>query len=131
MSRFKFRAWDKNLEEMVNVSALCLDDNILIDSQPCIIDESNDIHLLQDTVLMQYTGFKDCNGIEIYEGDIVRCTNLLVSTEPTFIGSIEFRNGSGSFCVNEHNIRYHFLTYYQIEVIGNIYDDSELLENEK
>ena len=118
----KFRAWDKKLEEMINVSALCLDDNILIDGEPSIIDESNDIHLLKDCELMQYLGLNDKNGKEIYEGDII------VREEPFLKGEIKFR-GYAWCVVQENNIltpifmEEDFGGIEEFEVIGNIYQN--------
>lgn len=93
-------------------------------------------------VLLQYTGLKDKNGKKIYEGDIVRCINLLTSFDgdvtynilpsaPTFIGIVEFSDTA--FCIKKIKnklITYNLLHYY-LEVIGNIYENPELLESEE
>jgi len=56
MREIKFRAWDKDLHKMYNKWTVIPDD-----------DRSH--------ILMQYTGLKDKNGKEIYEGDIVKHKN--------------------------------------------------------
>ena len=76
--------------------------------------------------LMQYTGLKDKNGKEIYEGDIVSVMDLIGPTTE-LVDSVTFENGAFRLtrvrdftldeCVIEH-----------IEVIGNIYENPELLE---
>lgn len=68
--------------------------------------------------LMQYTGLKDKNGVEIYEGDIVRVTGF-----KDLIAVIEF---AGASFVNAFYGDCLPLIGTE-EVIGNIYEESELL----
>lgn len=89
-------------------------------------------------IICQYTGLHDKNGKEIYEGDIVKiyghCFDFGFKQEE--IGQIEFIHGAFGFyrekskneyCFNnlETEESYGELDYY--EVIGNIYDNPELL----
>ena len=85
---------------------------------------------IEKETIGQYTGLKDKNGKEIYEGDIVSF-NLKSDSEgqPNIAGYIEYQTTfsgyrimsfKGSFAL-DYNIK-------DIEVIGNIYDNPELLE---
>lgn len=81
----------------------------------------------ENVEIMQYTGLKDKNGKEIFEGDIVR--NKLGS-----IGPVVFAPGSFRFDIKEGTNLFSFCSGYErdrhdIEVIGNIYGNSELLTN--
>ena len=82
-----------------------------------------------DPVLMQYTGVKDKNGKEIYEGDIVEIeeygTGKVVFDEGMFqyhplIGKWEIEPGISCLAI-------YPVTTAQVEVLGNIYENPELL----
>ncbi|MEN2267844.1 YopX family protein [Enterococcus faecium] len=83
-----------------------------------------------DIELMQSTGLKDKNGVEIFEGDIVK--TLEVDSGVTF-STIKFEEGA--FCIDYKNLGTEFEFLYfadsPLEVIGNIYENSELLEEQR
>lgn len=72
-----------------------------------------------DKIIMQYTGLKEKNGKEIYEGDIFRITRY-----PPENNKVEFYEGC--YHLEPHGLDL-FEWYEQGEVIGNIYENPELL----
>lgn len=124
----KFRIYDKTSDNIFysNDHHMELDlTNKVVYINETNIDYENEI----EAVLMQYTGLKDKNGKEIYEGDIV---DFRHGERKLYIA---FNLGQWSMCgcLNEPNKDYRNLNHYvnhdgPIEVIGNIYENPELLK---
>lgn len=97
-----------------------------------------EILAFDDIELMQSTGVKDENGVEIFEGDIVLVNvsngfDHLVN-EKTIVQESEFH--SGVICKSldsgmEYRVFERNEAGYEYEVIGNIYENSELLEEQQ
>ncbi len=76
--------------------------------------------------LCQYVGTTDIKDNRIFEGDIVKVKDNL--TEMTFIGEVGYSNSS--FAISDGFITHYRWIDYEVEVIGNVIDNPELLEAE-
>ena len=127
MREIKFRAWDKENEKMMKVSSLHLE------NKEISVKENGTFHLFRMQDLMQYTGVKDKNGKEIYEGDIVLIKLDETSTwHKTVVG---FKKGVFiADLIDKEDYVYifhHGFTGDDFEIIGNIYENKNLLEENK
>ena len=131
MNNLKFRAWDKANKEMLKIDVI---DFFLEEIRVLENDGSCFSMKFADVEIMQSTGLKDKNGVEIFEGDIVAGKFYFAGVGYFDTGEREvivrnkqilWENGKflcSGFDLSEMNER--------IEVIGNIYENKELLENE-
>ena len=130
MREIKFRAWDKENKEMLDVQELDYEDSY--DGQPMIrTTKYSDYFDTEEMLLMQYTGLKDKNGKEIYEGDIVKFRFKEDREEfPDLIGYIEYQSTFAAFRImsNQGSFKIDITEIKFIEKIGNIYNNPELLE---
>ena len=129
----KFRVWDKLRKTMCSHEDINIWDRFMKDDM-----------INQYAPLMQYTGLKDKNGKEIYEGDIIKFSNHVDEVYEE-IGVVDFDLSEcgykATYKTREFN---NIMGYYgrtnciylinnkeyecEYEVIGNIYENPELLE---
>lgn len=127
----RFRAWDKEFKEMVQVDALVFDEQIIKATYKNGNVAKED---LKNYVLMQSTGLRDKNGKEIFEGDILKVTNLSIWLEV-----VSFNKNKAMFVSKEVKRKVEETPLYdlfntdifEIEIIGNIHTNSELAEVEQ
>ena len=121
LKNLKFRAWDKQEREFVPYlhNVVLKHDGTIEGIEYEMPHEGivyNDISYFE---LMQSTGLKDKNGVEIYEGDILK-------------GPMDF--GPDGFVQSVAPVSYHKINGYQLhyfllehtEVIGNVYEDKNI-----
>lgn len=133
---FKFRGYDTEYEKMTyfdDEDYLLSYGQILRSKIEWNYDYDEEIIGYEDVnnkiILMQYTGLKDKNGKEIYEGDIIRIKNSLIEIE----GEVIFDTIDLSFEVYDKENDCKEMLWYtneEFEVIGNIYDNPEILKGE-
>lgn len=140
MRDIKFRMYVKVTKKMFEVGKLNLQYNkVYAKNHP------QSYYRTEDVELMQYTGLKDQNGKEIYEGDIIEFSyDTFTGNFDTKIGKGTIEFISGAFYIKPFEIEGKkikdieneewFLLYSvnedTLKVISNIYDNPELLEVE-
>lgn len=124
MREIKFRAWFKDTQEMKSVAMnnLYKENNsswLYLSPQP--------MGNYRPVEVMQYTGLKDADGKEIYEGDVVKedfADEYKVEYVEEYAGFLPFVNDGGCGCCSYIPI---YLPH-ECKVIGNIYENPELLK---
>lgn len=125
----KFRAWDKKTKEYFHISELWNSGT----NPECFnfdgwTDNFGNKGRLKDIVIEQFTGLKDANGKEIYVGDIVKSSykyaqpkisQVIMEDGNSYILGEDLATGN-EMLVSDH--------INEIEVIGNVHTNPELLE---
>lgn len=84
---------------------------------------------VDESTIGQYTGLKDINGKEIYEGDIVAEKGHYVNSDRLVYQKIQWKENYSCWLRGEYQrLTPKNIKTYQIEVVGNIYDNPELLK---
>lgn len=122
----KFRAWDSAKKEMFK------DTFAITESGQVVVVEQEDVMcppdyvFVDNLVIMQSTGLKDLNGIEIFEGDIVKIFDSLYT--------VFYNISEGSYQLEPHDERWvvdymsNFSSEESLEIVSNIYENKELVE---
>ena len=132
--KHKFRAWHIHKQIMCEVIRIDFEQGIItLDLET----DDNEYYWMEtdwsfsDAEIMQYTGCRDKNGIEIYEGDVIKDKYDKIWLVQRYVGAFVITNkipdsdGQESTYSYFNNLSNH---HFYFEVIGNVYQDPELLE---
>ena len=127
----KYRAWMKSLKWMCDVTNISFDSKFVDICQQGDTERYTEMSVEFDEItLMQSTGLKDKNGKEVFVGDIIKCTRgcphevyLEKEYGGTYFGgmpAVYLKDLGEGYAWTEHE-----------EIIGNVYENPELLEDKE
>ena len=128
----KFRAWHNELGRMMSIKNMWFQDSRIEELELNDAVMNDHITAYPDEIeLMQSTGLKDKNGQEIFEGDVVdyKGRKAIIKWNGSYASFIyRFVDELKKRVSEWHPL---FLAYYYVEIIGNIYENQEILEVEE
>ena len=152
MNNLKFRAWDKANKEMLKIDVI----DFFLKGIRVLEHKDNSFFMkFSDVEIMQSTGYKDKKGTEIFIGDIVKfpdeyefvdgagettdvtvCNGFNIASVVNKGSNITLDNFAGKDGFTERELENYECTFDDLdfknfEIIGNIYENKELLENDR
>ena len=135
----KFRAWDSVKKEMFKDTFAITECGQVVVVEQESVASAPDYVFVEHLVIMQSTGLKDLNGVEIFEGDIIKRyrspffkakweyqIETVIKEEASLLLGREYGKNFGTIPFNSP-----FAQSFLLEVIGNIYENPELLEEKE
>ena len=133
----KFRAWDKHRQKMfANDELIIWNGNVYANDSKKLTCNNLKGWSIDDEYFMQSTGLKDKNGKEIFEGDVISTyTDNLVIKRDNLVGFYVEVGEKRNYFAETVDIEYLDLFAkdfgVSVEVLGNIYENPELLEDKE
>ena len=130
MREIKFRAWDSKHKGMDDYFFISSDGDVFDGAERTYNTPNLEIERVDNLEIMQYTGLKDKNGKEIYEGDVVSCKghNCKITYRTNFCDyTIEMIRFGGRLL----NLTKANITKNKLEIIGNVHQNPELLNDQE
>ena len=124
MRDIRLRAWDFTQNKMLDGSHFMIEG---CGSKWRKLDNKMMERIYDDLKLMQYTGLKDKNGVEIYESDLLK---IKLNEEETVVATVVFDRGAFNVALSNGNGYTVAYINHEAEVIGNIYENQKLLEKD-
>ena len=130
----RYRAWDVLAEKMIDeILMISFVRKEIIgkfsDGSTSVPLKFEDERNGEDVILMQTTGLKDKNGKEIFEGDIVKMSKDVYS-DPTYYEVVRHYGGAYRLESKQHGCEL-WLRHTDCKVVGNIYENPDLLEDKE
>ena len=123
MREIKFRAWDKENKKMSKPFGLF---DIYAGRDEAYLPDYTRFGE-DNLIIQQYTGLKDKNGEEIYEGDILKCIGW---QREEFVTKVYYDTNRAKFDIKKDDLENFTISQnnWTLEIIGNIYENPELIK---